>query len=264
MIYKCSDNDKEKIFSYIGENYKNCLYAYADLKQYSLKETFVNAWLYINHENTVKALIFNYHNGAHVFAKDLNFDVVEVSVLLKTLKLTMINARKEIIEILEPYFDTYKYDFGHIMEQNRTDLVRVDGIEVAEESDFHDMAEMLCSDYGIGAGYTIEEMESQLIERYTDKYGRNYILRKDGHIVAQASTGAEVSEFAMVVYVIVSEKYRRKGYATRVMESLCYDLRVEGKKTYLVCYEESARLMYEKLGFKVCSDWGKLYYVVGN
>lgn len=259
MLYKCTDLDKSTIFQYIGKNYKNCLYAYADLCRYSLGENFINAWLEYSEEGKIRALIFNYHNGVHIYSSDLSFDIDEVVNLLKTIKPAMINAKIEIIHMLASYFEEYHQEFGYILHQENKEFKYSENVEPANPSDFHDMASMLCEDYGIGASYTLEEMEKQIKERYIDGYGRSYILRKDDVIAAQASTGAEVKEFAVIIYVIVANGFRRQGLASEVTGNLCQTLLNEGKDIYLVCYEEGAMLMYERLGFKPCTEWGKLF-----
>ena len=58
---------------------------------------------------------------------------------------------------------------------------------------------------------------------------------------------------------MTDEIYRGKGLATKVCSKLCNDLIDEGKKIYLINYTNESTGLYDKLGFKVLCDWGKLY-----
>lgn len=259
MLYCCTDKDKARIFEYIGNDFKNCLYAYADLKKYSINEPFINVWLDLGEDDSIRGFIFSYHTGIHLFSKDLNFDFDAVVDKVKTLKPTMINGRIDILEKLLPFFPEYEHEFGHVFRHTWKNFNIKENIEPAKESDFHQMAELLCSDYGTGASYTVERLEQQLLERYKDGFGRYYILRKDNQIAALANTGAEVEDFAVITYVIVDEHFRRRGFASEITSYLCRELIEEGKEVYLVCYEDRAKTMYENIGFQICSDWGKIF-----
>jgi len=259
MLYKCNDSDKSRVFEYVGDDYKNCLYAFADLKEYSLNESFINLWLDLDENNSIRGFIFNYHTGVHLYSHDMRLDINEAVELIKKINPTMINANKNIIEALVPYFEEYKHQYGYILKQQKRQFEMSNRVEMATPSDFHEMAEMLSADYGIGASYTTEQLENQIRERYEDNYGRTLLLRIDGHIAAQVTTGAEVDEFAVIIYSIVGESFRRQGLFSEVRDSMCYLLTQENKDIFCVCYEQTAMKAHGKLGNLPCCEWGKIF-----
>jgi len=259
MLHKCTDDDKSRIFQYVGDDYKNCLYAFADLKRYSLNEDFVNAWIDFGDDQSIRGFIFNYHTGVHVYSRDMSLNIEDAVTLIKSLHPAMINARKEIIEALVPYFEGYEHEYGYILKQEKRQFKMSSRVEPATPADFHEMAEMLSADYGIGAGYTTQQLEDQIRERYNDNFGRTLVLRVDGKIAAQSITGAEVDEFAVVSYSIVGIPYRRQGLFTEVTGSLCSALSQENKDVFCVCYETPAMKAWAKIGCHPCAEWGKIF-----
>jgi len=259
MLHKCVDSERQQILEYVGDDYKNCLYAFADLKQYSLNESFINAWLDVDEETSIRGFVFNYHTGVHVYSRDMAIDIDEVAKLIKSINPTMINARKEIIEALVPYFEGYKHEYGYILKQQKRHFALSNRVELAKPTDFHEMAVMLASDYGIGASYTTEQLEGQIRERYEDNYGRTLLLRINGQIAAQVTTGAEVDEFAVVIYSIVGESFRRQGLFTEVTDSMCHILSQSKKDIFCVCYEPPALKAWNKVGCLPCAEWGKIF-----
>ena len=259
MLVKCTEADKPQIFNYIGEDYKYCLYAYADLKQYGLNKDFINAWLYYDINNDIKALVYNYHKGIHIFSRDFKYDAKEIAKLLLKLHPAMISARKEIIQDLIPFMLEYKHEFGYIIQKTVPTLERSPRVELAKESDIHEMAVMLYNDKGIGASYTVQDLEDEIRQRMEDKYGRSYVLKIDGVIAAQDSTSAEIDKFAISSLTIVDPRFRRMGLGTEINGSKCYDIEHEGKEIYAYCYEEPALIAWHKSGYIDIGEWGKLY-----
>ena len=70
---------------------------------------------------------------------------------------------------------------------------------------------------------------------------------------------AEIDEIAVLSNVITNPSYRGKGLATIVCSKLCNDLIDEGKKVYLINYTEESTGLYDKLGFEISCEIGKLY-----
>ena len=60
-------------------------------------------------------------------------------------------------------------------------------------------------------------------------FGRNYVVRVDGNIVAHAATYAETSYSAVIGGVITKENFRRKGYSTAVVGNYVMILLLKGE-----------------------------------
>lgn len=257
MIRESSNTNE--IIDYIGAEYGKCLYIYLDICRYGLEQSFLKAWKCIDEESNITAVIMKYHTGLHVFSRKKNCDFNEIVELIKTEKPNMVCGEKECIIQMLGKLDEYKSDFGYVKIASDFKQQEDNTVVCAETADFHEMAEMLCKDYGIGSSYTVEEMSNQLKERMLDGYGRNYLLKENNQIIGQVGTGAELDEVAVISDVMVDESFRGRGVATRLLHRLCGDLAAEGKKCFLVCYNPIADKVYEKMGFINYCEWGKLY-----
>lgn len=248
LIKKCSNADKDKIMEYIGDEFGKCLYIYLNIERYGVNEVFLKTWISTDDRNEVNAVVIKYHTGMHVFSKESNCNICEIAELLAKEEANMICGTKNLIEMLEPFFENNQSAYGHVKLATDFKEKKGHGIERATLVDVRGMSKMLCRDYGIGASYTVEEMEKQMKERLADGYGRNYIMRDRGWIIGQVGTGTEMNAVAVVSYVIVDEACRGKGLATKLLYKLCGDLALENKKCFLVCYNPIADLCYENRG----------------
>jgi len=86
--------------------------------------------------------------------------------------------------------------------------------------------------------------------------GRIAFIRKEGKIIASASSVAEYGSGAMITAVATHSFYRGKGYATACMKALCRVLLKEGKQPSLFFDNPRAGHIYQSLGFKQAGFWG--------
>lgn len=81
MINLCSNSKAEDILSYIGNEYYKCLYLYIDMQQYGCSSEFTKTW--IQEDNgEITAVMLAYHSAMHVYSKQQNFDVQELTEFL--------------------------------------------------------------------------------------------------------------------------------------------------------------------------------------
>lgn len=76
-------------------------------------------------------------------------------------------------------------------------------------------------------------------------------------VISTAMTVAEIDTAAIIGQVATHPDHRRKGLAGRCIKSLISTC--EGKTLYILPANENARLLYEKLGFRVHSAWMELH-----
>ena len=253
--------NKEQIINYIGEDYNKCLYLYLDFTQYGIDNPNVKTWVQSKDEDIV-VLVLMYYSGMHVFSKNNNYDLEELCQFILEKKPSVICGEKNLIRKIEGHLkkSNYKSEYGWVRELSKIDKkYDFSNINCAKDEDFSNIAKLLYNDNEIGSSYKLDELTKQMIERNKEGFGRNYIIKEDNRIVSHAGTGAENDKVAMLNYVITDDNYRGKGLATRVVGKVCYDLIEEGKKVYLINYSKESTALYNKIGFKVSCDWGKLF-----
>lgn len=259
MIKLCTNKNLNEIDKYIGTNYEKCLYLYLNYKKYGISNQ--NIKIYIQKINQkINALILKYYDCIHIYSQKLNCDYVELCELINALNSSVICAEKSIIKELDNRLNNkYIGEYGWIRKL-KSNIVKEDAdVQIATLKDFEDIAKLLYSDEDISSTYSIETLYNQIKERNFEKYGRNYIIKENNKIISHGGTGAESNEVAIINYVITREEYRGKGYAKRIMKSLCSDLLKEGKKIYLVNYTNESTRLYDKLGFQIVCECGKLF-----
>lgn len=253
-------NENNDILDYIGQDYGKCLYLYLDYLKYGVDNKNVKVWLQYDKNNCIDAVILMYYNGMHIYSKLKNCDYEEIRTLIFEQKPSIICSEKEIIQNLEK-ITGYNVKYGWVKElYNTNQILDQKEVNIAEkEKDFDEIARLLATDFGLTSIQDIKSLSNQIKERNKEKYSRNYYICMDNKIVSHVATGAENKEISIITSVITDEKYRRRGLASKCMKKICYDLIKEGKKVYLINYTEASTALYEKLGFKVLCEYGKLY-----
>lgn len=257
MIKKINDANNT-IIRYIGKNYNECLYLYLDYLKYGLSNKNINIWEQIIDGKCV-CIILKYFTGMHIFSKNKDLVYDEVIDLIKKEKPTIICSEEKIISSLQKKINNYVVEFGWIRKLSIIDK-KYDNNEVITEidkKDFKGITSLIMEDE-MGNSYSFDGLLEQLVLRNEEKYSRNYIIKNEKEIISHAATGAEFNNLSVLSYVITNKKYRGKGYAVKVVGKLCYDLIKEGKEVYLVNYSDESTKLYDKLGFKISANIGKL------
>lgn len=262
MIIDCLENSYQKIIEeYIGDNYYKCLYLYLDLKKYGFSNTNINTWMQVKDNKEITTVILMYYTGMHVFSLKHDYDVQELCEFIREEKPAIICGEKVIISNIYNNLGIadYNVEFGWVRELNSIVTFDKEWVEKAKEEDFYKIAKLLYEDEDLGSSYKLEELKNQMYERNKEKYARNYIIKDENEIICHAGTGAENEKVAMLSYVITNPKYRNKGYAKKICSAVCEDLIKEKKKVYLINYSTESTALYDKIGFKICSEWGKIF-----
>ena len=260
MIVKC--NNGKKIENYIKDDLAKCIYIYLDYKQYGVENKDV--CFYEQHDrsnNTTCIMLYYYNSGFHIYSRDKNCEYNELANFIMELKPASIFAESEIIKKLEELIKNSHYisEYGRIWKAQSFKTVDRKNIKEAEENDFDEIANLLMQDEDIKCSYSFEGLKRQLIERNRNGISRNYVIKENGKVIAHTATGVETKDIAVSALNIVDVNHRRKGLATLLLNAAFEDLIKEGKSIYFVNYTEESSALYNKLGCKVCCEWGKLF-----
>ena len=256
-MYKCKKENEKEIIEYIGKSYGQCLYLYVDLLKYGFDNENINVW-FQKEEDEIKALVLQYYTGVHVFSKEVEFDVKDVVDLLKEINPSMICGMKWTLDKIKDYFDNYEMEIGIVGELTNLKVYDTEGCYKANAEEIKELAELLAEDESLGKPYGFELLYKQLLERYEENFGRNFIYRDNGKIVATASTYAEKGGVAVISGVMVHPEYRGKGLSKNVLSAVCDNLKKDGFDVFSYYYIPSATRMHQSVGFEPIGDWAKL------
>lgn len=262
MIRKVNEKDNKIILDYIGDQFNKCIYLYLNYKKYGVDTPNIITWIQYDFKENITCLVLKYYNAMHIFSKNLNFKKEELLDLIEENNPSIICAEKAIIESLENNVQGYESEYGWVREIKEIKYFTYEkDVQVIspKDSDFNEIGRLLYADEDIGASYKLDELINNMIERKNQKYTRNLIIKKDNDIISHVGTGAEEEKVAMINYLITNPIYRKQGYGKIIMANICKTLLEENKRVFLINYTETSTKMYEKLGFEVSCEWGKLY-----
>lgn len=261
MIIKAISDDLFQIEEYIKNDPLPTVYIGADIQMYGFNTDFLEVWLQLNHDRNISAIIMRYHNGMQFYSKTLEFDVEEIAKLIEKISPQVIGGQlKSVNKLFNALNYKYKLETGTLAvcdkqtKYNNSEYV----IEKATLYDVDEISRLIYSDSKMKEIYSQNEIVQHIEERMMHGFGRNYVIRADGIIVAHAATYAETNYSAVIGGVITKQNFRRKGYSTAVVGKLCNDLIIEGRTPCLFYYDNMAGKVYHKLGFSDYTKWGKL------
>lgn len=259
MLKRVEQSDVPLVKEYIGTEYNKCLYLYLDFVKYGLDNPNLKFWLDMENAK-IKGIILKYYSGMHIFSKDKDCDYDEIKQLIIEEFPSVICAEKFLIENLSLLLKESEYlsEYGWVRVLSKHFNIENSNVELAREEDFESISKLIKND-PMGEFYDLDELICQIKERDDDNFGRNYVIKEGNKIISNASTNAELEKIAVLSNVITDKAYRGQGFATKVCSKLCNDLIDEGKKVYLINYTDESTGLYDKLGFEVSCEIGKLY-----
>lgn len=259
MFKRVEQRDITLIKEYIGTEYDKCLYLYLDFIKYGLSNPNLKFWLDIENAE-IKCVVLKYYSGMHIFSKNKDCDHDKIKRLILSESPSVICAEKFLIENLFDILKETEYlpEYGWVRVLSKHFECENSTVELAGEKDFEAISRLIKND-PMGEFYDLDELISQIKERDEDNFGRNYVIKEGDKIISNASTNAELEKIAVLSNVITEKEYRGQGFATKVCSKLCNDLIDEGKKVYLINYTDESTGLYDKLGFEVSCEIGKLY-----
>lgn len=260
MYRKAEAQDVQRLLEYFSMDLKNCLYSYIDLKKYEIDNPNLTVYLDEDEEKRIKCSALKYYEGLQLFDGFGRMDAKATAELVKKLGSHIVSSTVEVIEQLFPLLkDSYEMEQGYVTEMKHMPEEEIsEEVHQAKLTEYEEIAKLICTDVGVGGHYEPEELKEQLLTRYEEGFGRNYILKRDGEILHHAATYAELDDLAVISGVITRADWRGKGVGTLAVRKLCHDLLSEGKKPCLFYYTKQAEGFYKKIGFEDGTGWAKL------
>lgn len=253
-------DDVPAILTYLKRNIDDCVYMYIDIAKYGLENPNMKVW-FDSDDNGITIVVMKYHTSISVFTDVDNWNVEEVSELIRNEGVLSVTGRKDLVEKIHSICNE-KYDVSYGYVFNFTDY-RVDTIdaeiELATTDDTLEIAKLITTDDGIGSYYEVENLAQQLAERIETGMGRSYVIRNEqGRIIAHIATYAEFNGIATTGGLIVSADCRN-GVIGSVMEGfLVRTLRDENFKIYTFVTERLRKRLLTAMGNKCVGEYGKM------
>lgn len=260
MMNRAVHSDKADIVRLLTKKILNNVYMYIDIVTYGLDNDFIKVWIR-REDGAIRQIILKYYNSFQIYADEE--DYTGTLELILEHRPAMISGEAHTIERLyREVSELYTEKYGVVLTQPYVESsARAPKPELAVREDMEEIALLVCTDEGIGGHYDFNELKDQFTRRYDDQTGRNWVIRENRRIVAHYATYAEAPGIAVMGGLIVSPKYRGRGYARSLHSFLANTLIKENKKPVLFCHDTDVLGMYLKLGANISSHYGKLTLV---
>lgn len=257
MIIKCNKSDEKRILEYIGKDYGKCAYLYIDLMKYGFDNENVRLWMDVEGDE-IKLVVLNYYTGVHLFSRENEFDVDGIVEVLEEIKPSLICGMSYTIEKVREKMTGYEYEEGVVGQLRDIADIDTEGCYKASLDEIKELAAVLAEDDALGKPYGFDLLYKQLAERYQENFGRNFIYRENGKIVATASTYAEEAGLSVISGVFTDIECRGKGLSKKVLAAICKDLKADGFDVMSYYYIPSAHKVHNFVGFEDLGIWAKL------
>lgn len=253
MLFRCYDNTWiERIKKYIGDRLIEEPYVYINLSRYGCLNPSVQVWVDIEDE-TISAVVLCYYDSLHVFTKDNQYNYAGLVTLIEKIKPRVIMSQENIGEaIMKQAADLYCVERCHILEIHRPkSTCGSANVYIADRTELGEIAQLMMLDHDFSAVYSLSSLLAQLQSRYDDGFGRFYVIRSlDGVIAATYGTYAEFDGIAILSGLMTRGEYRKRGYATKIMQYAWENLICEGFRclTFVLYGNEPSLNLHAKVG----------------
>lgn len=253
----CKDNQEKEILEYIGNDYAKCTYLYIDFRKYGMTNENVHVWCQRDGNDKICALVLQYYLGMHVYSREGNFDPADIAKLIAERKPTLVCGMKETIDKIAPFIEGYDPEYGKVLRLGEYSGIAGPEVRRAERSEIREIAELLATDEEMGGPYGFEALYNQLLGRFDEGFGRNWVRKDEKGVVSHCATYAELDDVAVISGGIVRMDYRGKGEYPGQLGAMCRDLYNEGKEV-ISYYYGGAKTAHKVVGFDILGDWAKL------
>lgn len=262
---RAREQDRDAILEYLKKAIAECIYLYIDILNYGVASENMTVWLK-EKDGQIELVVMKYYDSFQIYSHRREIDTEQILSLLREYPVTMVSARRDIIQQLEEVCSGYRAAYGAVFDVSH--LRRAFGImggskssapEVTEAvaDDAAEIAALLCTDEAFRVNYKEEELARQLAERIRTHTGRSVIIRMDGRIIAHNATFAEAEGVAVVSGLVIRPEYRGLGCYEALVSYLGGQLIKEGKTPYAFAISDKT-IRYHRAVYTECGEYGKL------
>lgn len=231
-LIKATETEKNRIINYLLPSVENCIYMYIDISTNNLSNKNIDVW-FCEKESNISFVMMRYYNTFQIFGEKIFDECTEIENILRFFSPSMISGPKYLVEILSLRLDGYEVQYGSVFRYNNyLSMENSSDIEIADENDADEIAQLLYSDPGFFANYSLEDLRHQIRDRIITKSGRSYVIRRNDEIIAHVATFAENDKLAVVSGAFIKTEYRKEDFFDRISGYISNVLNSEGKDVY--------------------------------
>lgn len=252
-IRKCNHMDKEKLMKYLNNKPIYHTFILSDIEQYGFDNEFQSVYIQEDGE-VIQGVFLRYFNNFIVAGDAEVLAYNEITELVDN-KVSTIMGNAAIVNGITDKIDR-KADFVYNNLYTHEDPVNIDEnvtCHIAELKDVDRIYEFLMTFPEFKQLYS----EKQMLEnRLKNGEGIHIYIEENGKLIAHGNSAASAEKTCMMGGICVAEPYRNKGYAKKILLTLCAHILEEGKIPCIFASAEKDYSCFKETGFQVYGLWG--------
>lgn len=258
MFKKLTEKDRESVLEYLYLEPSLNIFLIGDIENYGFDVDFQEVYAELDNE-VYLSVVLRYRENVLYYSHQTMFNTDWLE-LINTFKFDFVSGRKALTDLLIPHFPEFKEkpmyfcEVNKLQENHSVDLTNV--IDVKSSVDITSMFHLLKKIN------EFDGMDKETLERFTEskvealQHSKSYNIDIDGKCVCTVSTVADTKKAAMVIAVATDKDYRKKGYASQLMNVLLDEYLNNRKKSLCLFYDNpQAGKIYHRLGFVDVDMW---------
>lgn len=265
---KLYEADRKRLMEYVEKEPEINLFFIGDIENYGMESDTVSVYALADGEEW-DCVLLQYFDMYLIYSQKLCFRAEAVAEFLRGRKLDSLSGKTELIRQLQPYYPELTLKETYLCSYTQAEEAAA-GPETIR--DFHAEGRLPEGDVEIRPIKAEEcpeivDLYLQIEEfEYSHKHPEDALktLQADfdsgemavgafenGRLAAIARTSGSNTASAMLVGVATRPGFRRKGYATLVVQELCRSAFEAGKQYLCLFYDNpEAGKIYHRIGFK--------------
>lgn len=248
MIVKATKKDEKRLLDFANKAPAINLFIIGDIETYGFDNEFQEIW-FEEIEGKIEGIYLKFRDNFIVYSERGKMNPKEVADLILANGINHINAIETSGDLVYPYLEEFfkRIPTYYCILDDKTHLSHDSNVVSPKEEDCELIASELAKITEFGMG---EDECKAGIKRHFEQKSRQLFIKDEQGLISYANIAVESSSAGMVVSVFTSELARGKGYATKVVSALTYDLVQEGKTACLFYNNPNAGAIYHKIGYK--------------
>jgi uncharacterized protein len=259
MMKRITKEDRSAVMACLECALAYNAFAIGDIENFGFDQPFQDVWADVAPDGAYRAVLLRYFDNHIVYAARDDYDkeaVRNTIVRGKRGSTAMLTGKESVVEELAPRLgmSCARRQFLAELRHLAPDAPSLSGIafEWATPKTFDDV---LALQFTIEEFHDIVSASKGLRHNLESGTGRTVLVRRNGKVIATASTAAESSRAAVLIGVCTDHDYRRQGLATACVTKLCRELVDENKIACLFYDNPAAARIYKRLGFRDVGRW---------
>ncbi len=254
MIRLCSEQDRSTLIEFLNQEPEFHTFMLADIQQHGFHQEYQKVYLQAD-SGQCQGVFLTFYQNLLVAGDAEKIDYAAVAALADD-RITTIMGNAEIVQRtarqLGGHFTVVRNNL-YVHRMDETESPDCQEIRIATEHDIDQIYSFLMSFPEFRGLYGEKGM---LENRIRNGEGIDIVMEKNGRIIAHGNSAASAEKTSMLGGICVEESYRGRGYAGKIVRTLCKLVHAQGKMPCIFVPEAEGLTILTENHFSVHGKWG--------